>query len=1124
MTTNKGEGRQFWLSRLQIINWGVFDGYHSMTFTRHGTLITGQSGTGKSSLLDAISLAFLSSARRNFNASSDTTAAGSGLGKRTVDKYVRGLWGELKAPGERAKQMYLRGEGSAWSAIAITYSGTDGSTVTGLVLKWLAAGADTDSSSRWFLIHEAPHIHALCNTWAARNYSSAVFEGAGWKPFRHERPYLDQLYTIIGIQGSAAAQQLLGKAKSLKSVGGLEQFVREYMLDEPESLTGVADALGQITPLVEARNALAVVTRQRSTLGDIEQIQLTYVSESAQLAAVDIVDQPMVRAWVDHQRRDRARPEIERLTDEINRLGTERDTLTTEQDELTGKRDELIARINQVDKDLAPLKTDIARAKKVSEQTNALRARYDTLLDELGYSELQVDNAADFETMRTDSQTEITRIDTELTAGRDAYHRAAGVLSTARERLTAVTEELTAAERATTSVPLDEDRMRAMIIADLGVAAKHLPYVCELLDLRPGQERWRKAVEKVLRSTGLCLLVPDRFHQRVLQFVNAHHMGGLLQIERVSADTPARTPDPGSLAECLKLSDPRHECVTTAYNLIARAGNYIRVDKTEDFSRHRRAVTDQGLRQENERRAVKDDRRELRLSEYIFRGNPEEKRAALRAERQQALAALNAATEAMTAKDTDRDRLNTEARRWSALYNDFAQWRLIDTDAADAEVQRLEDQLATLMQQNPNLKALESQAEDYRKQANHCGARIGVLDNQINTHDERRTALLRLLEHAKPAELGAHSRACIETYVQQVPLTLDVLAPEPYRHELWRQIEKEQQGLRESVGRSRRDLSRILTNFDRDFPDAIPNDGDNFDEKVHDYVELCRRIDSRDLPTAHERMLRLITEQAPTAVLRLYQLAEDEAHRIEDQIARVNIGLGAVDFNRGTRLTLRADPKTLHAVADLKERARRISARIPDVAAQDRKAVHDQYQDILDLRNLLASESAETRQWTRDALDVRNRFVLYCEESDATTGTPIRTYSNAGANSGGEQEKLMAFCLAGALSYNLADPRVGDNRPVFSQLMLDEAFSKSDPQFAQQALSAFRKFGFQLVIVATVQNSTTIQPYIDSVIMVAKDDRPGARPVASTKGLTIEDFANIEPAAATAPAAVTAVS
>ena len=123
----------------------------------------------------------------------------------------------------------------------------------------------------------------------------------------------------------------------------------------------------------------------------------------------------------------------------------------------------------------------------------------------------------------------------------------------------------------------------------------------------------------------------------------------------------------------------------------------------------------------------------------------------------------------------------------------------------------------------------------------------------------------------------------------------------------------------------------------------------------------------------------------------------------------------------------------------------------------------------------------------------------------------IRTHSNAGDNSGGEQEKLMAFCLAGALSFNLASPESADNKPVFAQLMLDEAFSKSDPQFAQQALQAFRKFGFQLVIVATVQNATTIQPYIDSVVMVSKTEPTGrnARPVASVATRTISEFTSL---------------
>jgi uncharacterized protein YPO0396 len=77
------------------------------------------------------------------------------------------------------------------------------------------------------------------------------------------------------------------------------------------------------------------------------------------------------------------------------------------------------------------------------------------------------------------------------------------------------------------------------------------------------------------------------------------------------------------------------------------------------------------------------------------------------------------------------------------------------------------------------------------------------------------------------------------------------------------------------------------------------------------------------------------------------------------------------------------------------------------------------------------------------------------------------------------------------LSFNLASPESADDRPVFAQLMLDEAFSKSDPQFAQQALQVFRKFGFQLVIVATAQNATTIPPHIDSVVMVCEDGAHG---------------------------------
>ena len=99
---------QYHLSRLQLINWAC-----SMAIIRfvhaNGALITGSSGSGKSSLLDAISLAFLPDHRRNFNASGDATAAGSSSGKRTVGKHVRGAWERRSGTSAGREIMYLRG-------------------------------------------------------------------------------------------------------------------------------------------------------------------------------------------------------------------------------------------------------------------------------------------------------------------------------------------------------------------------------------------------------------------------------------------------------------------------------------------------------------------------------------------------------------------------------------------------------------------------------------------------------------------------------------------------------------------------------------------------------------------------------------------------------------------------------------------------------------------------------------------------------------------------------------------------------------------------------------------------------------------------------------------------------
>ena len=314
----------------------MFDGYHSIPFSSGGALIAGASGSGKSSLLDAISLGFLPFNRRNFNASGDNTAAGSSAGRRTVDKYVRGAWGQ-RSDGGTSRVMYLRGDGTAWSAVAVTYASDTGRTVTGLVLKWLTGESRNDSSSRFVLGDGDLDIEDVCNRWAAGRFDAGVFKEDWRFSTKVESQYLAQLYATIGIRASDAAQQLLGKAKSLKSVGGLEQFVREFMLDEPDSLARLPEALKQIDPLVEARELLAVAQKKRKILGDIEQIQQRYASESSDLGIIDLVDAPMVRAYTDHVRLAQCPTQIATLDGTIDQLENEYEDVTRQPESRQGR-------------------------------------------------------------------------------------------------------------------------------------------------------------------------------------------------------------------------------------------------------------------------------------------------------------------------------------------------------------------------------------------------------------------------------------------------------------------------------------------------------------------------------------------------------------------------------------------------------------------------------------------------------------------------------------------------------------------------------------------------------------------------------------------------------------------
>ena len=147
--TNPGQMR---LAMVQVVNWGTFHGAHTMHVDRNGTLLTGNSGVGKSTLFDAMLRVF--DARPRSNEAAAQRAGGAVEDKRTTFTYMRGKVGD-KAVGEGSASAFQR-PGATWSAVALTFDNAAGTRVTVSALFDLPKNGTESSVGRYYMIDNKP--------------------------------------------------------------------------------------------------------------------------------------------------------------------------------------------------------------------------------------------------------------------------------------------------------------------------------------------------------------------------------------------------------------------------------------------------------------------------------------------------------------------------------------------------------------------------------------------------------------------------------------------------------------------------------------------------------------------------------------------------------------------------------------------------------------------------------------------------------------------------------------------------------------------------------------------------------------------------------------------------------
>lgn len=1069
---------QFRIVRLQVYNWGTFSGVHDIPVAERGFLFVGRSGTGKTTLLDAFSALLVPPKWVDFNAAAREGERGGR--DRSLLSYVRGAWAEQQEgdSGLIATQ-YLR-TGTTWSGLALTYRDQNGETVVLVQVLWIRGKSNSrEDLRRHYLIFERPFDLREFNEFQldVRKLKQKFPDAFAREDFT---PYAERFCRRLGIDNELALK-LLHKTQSAKNLGDLNTFLRDFMLDKPETFAAADRLVAEFGELSSAHQAVVTARAQIQTLSparDEHQALRALTAEEEALrdlrAGLDGYKQTL-RAGLLEKR-------IEELAAEDAALRAEEQSRQAELDNLRATLADLHRRRQEGGGQL--IEALEAEHRILTQQRDMRLRRRDeaqTACRKLGVPLPATPD--EFAALTSAAQREADAWQEQQEASRERHAQLSVEFSRLQQEFAAAKEEVEALRRQPSNVPARMLRLRTDIASALGIAEAALPFAAELVEVPPREDEWRGAIERVLRSFALSLLVEDRHYTAVSDFVNRAPLGDRLLYNRVPRE-PIRPPQ--RTAQNIltrKLEIKPGPFAAYLESTLTQRYDYACVDSMQAFRNAERAITRQGQVRHGKDRHEKDDRFDLNdRTRWVLGFDNRAKLALFEKKAQDSARHVDDCGRALRSLQEEDRRRGDRVLNCQTLAN--LEWQDIDAAPLVERMAGITRTLRDLHEGNTVLRDLDRQikAQDSAA-AKGEAALIQTKSRRARAANDTaafRSQLAPLRERLKsmPANQSTALSARFKLLGETPSLeNLDRLA-----HEVDRKLAGEQQQLAERRNHLTHSIEKRFAEFLRRWPmDA--GDLDSTLSSAADFFARLKRLEADRLPDYEDRFFDLLRNQSHQNLAALATHLSQARKTIFERLELVNQSLGRAEFGHGTYLHIDASDRNLDEVREFKQE---IQHALSHAWTLDREQAEERFLVLRRLVERLSGQDAEQKRWRNLVLDVRQHVEFIGRELDSA-GVQVEVYRGGAGKSGGQRQKLATTCLAAALRYQLG----GDDRelPRYAPVILDEAFDKADNEFTALSMNIFAQFGFQMIVATPLKSVMTLEPFIGGACFIDIADR-----------------------------------
>lgn len=1079
--------QQFRMARLQVYNWGTFGGLHDIAISEKGFLIVGRSGAGKSTLLDAFSALLVPPRWIDFNAAArEADRAGR---DRNLVSYVRGAWSAQSdsGSGETATR-YLR-DGTTWSAIALSYRNGNGQEVVLVQLFWLRGNSNANTDvKRLFLILERPFDLREIDHFSGSNFDVRKLKQS--LPDAHIRdefrPYCERFCRLLGID-SEMALRLLHKTQSAKNVGDLNTFLRDFMLDKPETFE-VADRLvAEFGELSAAHQAVVTARQQVQTLApararhqQLQSLQLRR-GELEELRAGMHSYREQLRMTLLGERVAALRVEADGLAGRVrhhNGVLENREALLRDLEQQ--RRDAGGDQIERLEGELRLL--DGQKAERMRKRKQAVDAcgglGWDFIGSPEGFARLIGQARQEIEDWQGDDRSQDRLLELDR-AGTDARR--------ARE---AIAQEVQSLRRQPSSIPAPMLELRRQLAAAIGVAEQALPFVGELIEVRPDEAPWRGAVERVLHGFALSMLVDEDHYAALAGHVNDHNLGRKLVYYRTgrAEQAPGRPLHAHSLVTKLNVKDGAF--APWLHAELRQRFDYECVDSMKAFrAAPERALTREGQIKHSKSRHEKDDRSSVDARHNWVLGFDNREKLALYERDEAALREQEQGLDAQLA--ALRKQITQRAVRLLAcqtLVN--LQWQEVDALPLAERVAAIERQLATIRDGNATLQDIDQRlhqqrdlVQQARKDLEDQTVALRTCEREVAGHEAQ---LVELQQDASIITLTPHQRAGLDERYGRLPGKValkDVDGAD-------RAVGK---ALTEDVATLSRDMADCEKYIEAQFTSFIGQwkaEADGLDATLAaapDFFGKLARLETDGLPAHERRFFELLQNQSNQNLAALNSYLSDARKAILSRMELVNDSLRQVPFNQSLERTtyLQIQPKD-RQLPEVRQFKQDVLQALGHSWNDDAEQAEARFIELRRLVTRLASQEPEQRRWREAVLDVRLHVEFIGKEYDEQ-GEEQEVHESGAGKSGGQRQKLATTVLAAALRYQLGGSEHG--LPMYAPVVLDEAFDKADNEFTALAMNIFANFGFQMIVATPLKSVMTLEPFIGGACFVDIRDR-----------------------------------